>query len=163
MPGGGLASLDSMPKIGPGHPPHLNPCHPAFATHSPPPEAEVWYNNGNDLALQEQLEEAIACYTQALALDPMYAGAWRMKGACLGNLGRREAAAVCFEPGACPRSGGCVFLYGQAQTLAALGRHEEAIAFYDRSRLSDPHSQRSGASKATASPNSGVTTGSHHV
>ena len=56
-----------------------------------------WCKKGDSLAALGHLEEAIACYDQALAVSPRYAVAWNNKGRCLADLGRSEEAMICCD------------------------------------------------------------------
>ena len=59
--------------------------------------AGEWRLKGYSLAALDRREEALACYDQALALDPQCAATWNNKGLCLAALGRREEALTCYN------------------------------------------------------------------
>lgn len=107
-------------------------------------------NKGVSLYELGRLEEAIACYDLALALDPLYAEAWDNKGNALGGLGRLEEALACCDhaleinPRAAPGWN------NKGITLHDLGRSEEALACYDHALQINPRFEQAWFNKGRA-------------
>ena len=59
-------------------------------------DANTWNDKGNSLYSLGRHEEAIACFDEAIQLDPKYSTAWSNKGDSLKKLGRDEDAEQCF-------------------------------------------------------------------
>ena len=55
-------------------------------------EAEIVYNRGVYLQLQEQQEEAISQFDEAIQLDPWHVGAYNNRGIAYQNLGQYDRA-----------------------------------------------------------------------
>ncbi len=53
---------------------------------------EELYDEGIDLFADGKLEDAIACYQQAIAIDPAYADAWNALAIVYNDLGRHADA-----------------------------------------------------------------------
>ena len=59
-------------------------------------ESTAWYNKGNSLDSLEKYEEAIACYDEAIKLNPEDSDVRYGKGYTLKKLGIDEEAEQCF-------------------------------------------------------------------
>ncbi|MBI5752834.1 MAG: tetratricopeptide repeat protein [Hydrogenophilales bacterium] len=96
-----------------------------------PRMADALYNLGN-LALETgQYEAAIAAYSRYVEVDPNNAPAWNnLAAACLKNHAYARAIA-CFDTAARIQPNHPAAL-NQAVTLTHLGRHEEALAAFER-------------------------------
>ena len=90
------------------------------------------------LAALGRREEALACYDQALTVDPQQAGFWNNKGVTLADLGRREEALSCYNQ-ALTLDPKCTYAWNnQGRCLIASGCLEEAIMCYDQALRLDP-------------------------
>ena len=70
----------------------------AFAAPIPPaPPADALARKGATLEQLHRLEDALACYEQAIALDAKFTGAYVGKGRVLNQLERYREALDCFE------------------------------------------------------------------
>jgi len=56
------------------------------------PSKEELYDQGVDLFADGKLEDALACYEQALAIDPAYVDAWHAMAMAYNELGRHDRA-----------------------------------------------------------------------
>ncbi len=56
-----------------------------------PHDAHVTFNLANALRQEDRLEEALAAYDEAVAVEPSFAAAWLNRGLVLRRLGRHEA------------------------------------------------------------------------
>ena len=74
------------------------------------------------------LEDAIACFDRALALDPDHAAAWSEKGTALAILDRHAEAAAALAEAIRLRPGEARLWLERAGILEALGRPDEALA-----------------------------------
>jgi tetratricopeptide (TPR) repeat protein len=107
-----------------------------FTNESPSIEsrAEAAYNNGWELSGQDRLEDAVAAYSEAIALDPdtgIVAQAYVNRSRVLGDLGRFDeaiadaTAAIALDPD----TGIVAQAYvNRSRVLGDLGRFDEAIA-----------------------------------
>lgn len=59
--------------------------------------ATYWSARGGSLCALGKHDEALACFDEALAIEPRYGHAWSNKGVALYYLGRNEEALKCFE------------------------------------------------------------------
>jgi tetratricopeptide (TPR) repeat protein len=92
------------------------------------------------LALQEldQLQEALACQDQALALDPNYAEAWSNRGNILLALKRNKEAQASYQRAIDIKPDYARAHCNMGNTLNALGKHQEAIALFKIALDFDP-------------------------
>ena len=113
----------------------------AYISESPDNEksSELWHKKGFIHHVNNQFEEAIASYEQALKFIPDYHLAWRNRGAALVGLGRYEEAitscdnALKFKPDY--PDAWCI----RGDALRNLGRYEEAITSYDNALKIKPN------------------------
>jgi len=94
--------------------------------------AGFWNNKGLALYQLGQHEEAIACFSKGLEMDPHCADAWVMKGATLCEVGRRDEAIRCYYRAVDlnPQDTGAWLCLGE--NLGKLGKYRDAIACCDR-------------------------------
>ena len=59
--------------------------------------AAAWRNKGASLHILGSYQEAIACFDQAIELEPKDAFPWYNKGLSLDSLGRYQEAIACYE------------------------------------------------------------------
>lgn len=89
-------------------------------------------NMGVSFRVLGRIEEVLACYDQALQLNPGYAATWYNKGNYLSVIGRKEEAIVCYDRALLLNPGFELAWYNKGLALADLGRKEEAVACYDQ-------------------------------
>jgi predicted TPR repeat methyltransferase len=87
-------------------------------------------NLGNTLRLMERLDEALACYDRALALQPDNVGALKGRGLIQWRGRRREEALACYEHLLRVEPGYVDGWIMKGAILNDLGRNTEAIASY---------------------------------
>lgn len=94
--------------------------------------AGFWNNKGSTLYQLGQHEEAIACFSKGLEIDPSCADAWAMKGGVLCEVGRRDEAVLCYSKAVDlnPKDTDAWLRLGE--NLDELGRYRHAIACCDR-------------------------------
>jgi len=94
--------------------------------------ASLLFEQGNIFVANNQNEEAIASYDEALQIKPDYHQAWYNRGIALGNLGRNEEGITSYDRALEIKPDYHEAWNNRAIPLAILGRYEEAIASYDR-------------------------------
>jgi tetratricopeptide (TPR) repeat protein len=105
----------------------------AYLSESPDSEraSELWFQKGLIHTVNEQAEEAITSYDNALKIKPDYASAWNNRGFELGNLGRGEEAITSLDNALKFKPDYHDAWINRGFALGNLGRNEEAIASYD--------------------------------
>ena len=98
------------------------------------------HNLGSTLQNQGKLEEAIACYRQALALDPNFANAHFNLGTALQRLGQQDQAAACYREALRLAPDYAEAHSNLGLVLQELGRLEEAATFHRRAAELKPQS-----------------------
>ena len=93
--------------------------------------SELWLEKGLIHHANNQLEEAIASYDNALKIKPDYHEAWNNRGVALSNLGRLEEAIASYDNALKFKPDLHEAWYGRGVALGNLGRDEEAITSYD--------------------------------
>ena len=101
--------------------------------------AEALHNKGNTLAQQGKLDQAIACYIQAVQLRPAYAAAYNNLGNALFLQAKHEQALANYAKALQldPNLAGAH--YNMAVLLAAQGRTDEAIEEYRKTLKINPN------------------------
>jgi tetratricopeptide (TPR) repeat protein len=94
--------------------------------------ATSYVERGNSLQKLSRYDEALACYDQAIALDPDAADAFNHRGTALQHLQRFDEALASHDRAATLRPDDARAHYNQGTALLNLGRYEEALARYDR-------------------------------
>jgi tetratricopeptide (TPR) repeat protein len=94
--------------------------------------AHAYYDRGNALREQARLDEALASYDQAIALEPRHLEALWYRGIVLRDLKRPEEALASFEKAVAVRPDLAQTFYVMAAVLRDLKRPDEALASYDR-------------------------------
>ncbi len=89
-------------------------------------------------ARQRRLDEALASYDRALAVQRDHAGALSNRGATLHELERFDEALASYDHALAARPDYAEALFNRGITLQELGRFEEALASYDRALLLRP-------------------------
>ena len=93
---------------------------------------------GRMLQRAQRHDEALACFTRALALDPDHLEALGNRGGVLGALGRFEEALADCDRALALSPGHAMLLYNRGNALRQLGRLEEALESYDRALAITP-------------------------
>jgi tetratricopeptide (TPR) repeat protein len=93
--------------------------------------AEQWKNRGNAFYAQGKLDEAVACYRQAIAVDAHYAPSYNNLGSICFVRGQVSEAVACFRQALAlqlPRSSGTMYSLGLALYAAgAMGEAQECF------------------------------------
>lgn len=108
-----------------------------------PPKAEdrtagFWNNRGVSFDELGRHEEAVACYSKALQVDPRDVNTWSNKGTALGALGRHEEAIVCLDQALRLNPESSPAWSNKGTALDSLGRYEEALACFAKALQVDP-------------------------
>jgi tetratricopeptide (TPR) repeat protein len=93
--------------------------------------SELWFEKGFIHHANNQLEEAIASYDNALKFKPDYYSAWNNRGTALFNLGRNEEAIASYDNALKIKPDYHEAWNNRGVALGNLGRMEEAIASFD--------------------------------
>ena len=94
--------------------------------------AEQHYHLGNVLLKQNQLDEAIVCYRQAISLKPDYAQAYFRLGEILQSRGSRTEAIDCWEQAVLFNNSNPDYYYRLGQILVQAKNFERAIICYQQ-------------------------------
>ena len=86
---------------------------------------------GQVLLDTERLQEAVACFQEAITVDPGNAEAHLKKGIALERMNRLEPALAAYEEALRLNPKRAVANVYKARVLAALHRYDEAISVYD--------------------------------
>ena len=62
-----------------------------------PELSDAWHSKGMSLHNLERYEEAIACYNEAIKIDPKEADTWIEKGNSLANLEKYDESIACYD------------------------------------------------------------------
>lgn len=100
---------------------------------------------GNQLRAQGKLEEALALYREAVALNPRYAAGHNNLGTALSARGQDEEALRHYEEAALLEPRHPAIHYNAAVSLAKLGRPKEAVEALRAELKNDPDSARARA------------------
>jgi glycosyl transferase family 25 len=86
---------------------------------------------GDELAREDRLEDALACYDTALAADPGHLRALNNRGLMLHRLRRLDEALVCFERVLALTPSSAEAQFNRGSILQELDRREEAVSSYN--------------------------------
>ena len=100
--------------------------------------AQEWLDKAHDLDNLKRYEEAIACYDQALLLDPNDLSAYHSKSTDLASLKRYDEAIAVHNQILFLDPGDISAYYRKGHALDNLKRYEEAVTTYDQILLLDP-------------------------
>jgi Zn-dependent membrane protease YugP/Flp pilus assembly protein TadD len=111
---------------------------PARKSAAPAPDARELNAQGNLLAAQGDLAEAVAAFTRALSLDPHFAEAYVNRGATYGRTGQLDEALADLDAAVrlWPRHGQTYLVRGHIR--ARRNELDEALADYDAALRLDP-------------------------
>ena len=103
-------------------------------------DLEAWEMSNKGIALVnlDRSEEALACYDEALDINPRLAGAWNNKGIALVNLGRSEEALACCDKALDINPQYIEAWNNKGAALHALGKPDEELACYDQALEINP-------------------------
>ncbi|MGA1132205.1 MAG: tetratricopeptide repeat protein [Prochlorotrichaceae cyanobacterium] len=105
---------------------------------SPDRIADLAFELGNLFDENQQHEEAIVSYEEALKHKPDKHEAWYNRGNALGNLGRHEEAIMSFEQALKHKPDDHEAWFNRGNALGNLGRYEEAIVSYNEALKHKP-------------------------
>jgi predicted O-linked N-acetylglucosamine transferase (SPINDLY family) len=132
---------DPPPSVAPQNAPHPRQI---------PESALSAFAQGCALAGQNRAIEALACFEEALAIDPRFAEAHTNRGAVLLALKHPEAALLSFDAALSIDPGLVEAWNNRGNVLSALGRHEEAVASFDRVLATRPQLFEAQVNRGTA-------------
>jgi len=103
-------------------------------------DAANWNRRGTELGQAGQHEDALACFANALEIDPKYGAAWYNRGSTFGSLGRHEEALICYTQALEVDPHLFDAWERKAHALASVGRYEEAVACFTKALELAPQS-----------------------
>jgi tetratricopeptide (TPR) repeat protein len=103
-----------------------------------PPIANIFCRRGDALRALKRLDEALASYEEALAIEPDHVEALGSRGNVLSELKRLEEALVSYDRALAVRPDYVEALGNRADILAALKRFEEPLRATSGHSRSDP-------------------------
>jgi tetratricopeptide (TPR) repeat protein len=103
-------------------------------------DAAAFVRQGFQLAGQQRLDEAVASFERAVAVEPGFAEAWIGRGIVLFYLGRLEEAVASYDRVLALRPDAEAF-NNRALALYTLDRFDEAVASYDQALALKPDAQ----------------------
>ncbi len=118
-------------------------------------ETQDCIDKGLELAKAGRVENALACFERALAINPQSVAAWSNKGGALAKLGRFEEALACFDRGLAINPQLAEAWDNKGIALGNLGRFEEALACFDRALAVNPQLAEAWDNKGLALENLG--------
>ncbi len=101
------------------------------ALQAAPHVAGIYSNRAVALAALDRLDEALADYDRAIALQPDFPETYVNRANALARLGRLGDALLGYEAALALRPDHAAAALGRADILGHLGRHEDAAAAYD--------------------------------
>ena len=102
------------------------------------PGFAIFSNRGAALQMLGRLDEALASYDAALALEPNHAVLLYNRGRTLEDLGRLDEALAAYQKALSLNPNYALALNNLGNTLRALNRPDEALAAYDRALGIEP-------------------------
>ena len=94
--------------------------------------------DGRQFQRARRLDEALACFNQALERDPGNVEALGNRGSVLGTLGRYDEALADYDRALTLAPGHAMLLYNRASALDLSGRPAEALAGFDQALAANP-------------------------
>lgn len=104
----------------------------SFASSPVQAEAETWFQRGNTARAEGRLEEAVACFSRATALNAGHFAAWFARGMALHDLKRFEEAAASYSQAAGLASQSPELYLNRGAMWLDAGKFEAALADFDR-------------------------------
>ena len=113
-------------------------------------EAEIVYNRGVYLQLQEQQEEAISQFDEAIQLDPRHVAAYNNRGIAYQNLGQYDRAIRDYDEAIRLNPQNTMTYNNRGSVYHTLGQHRRAVQDYDEAirlspQLAAAYNNRGGA------------------
>jgi tetratricopeptide (TPR) repeat protein len=121
-----------IPQNPPSETPAANESPTENAPENTPENAEEWFDLGLQRAEKGNMREAIACWDNALALDPNLSSAWHNRGSALGFLGRFNEAVASFDRAIAINPQDFQAWNDRGLALFNLQNWDEAISSWDR-------------------------------
>jgi hypothetical protein len=115
-----------------------------------PGRAEPYYKRANALKDLEQLDAAIASYTQAIDRQSDYSFAYCNRGVVQHTQGKLQQALASLDGAIALAPTDAFSHYNRALVLRDLARWDEALASYDRALASDPNFSDAAYNRALA-------------
>ena len=138
----GLGNVDVMPTSQQGDPDGAvaQPLTVQEVLGESPMTADIhdYFNRGNKYFSLGQYEQAIAAFTQVIALAPDGDGAYINRGNSYANLGQHEQAIADFTQAIALDPQDASAYYNRGISYAALGQHEQAIADFTQAAALAP-------------------------
>ncbi len=100
--------------------------------------APAYSHLGNALKGLRRLDEAVAAYDRAIALDPAYVAAHYNRGNALRALGRFDEALAGYERALALQPGYMPALFARAAVFRELKRNEDALGSFERATALEP-------------------------
>jgi tetratricopeptide (TPR) repeat protein len=97
-----------------------------------------WFRKGNDFRKDQQYEEALDAYNEALSFDPGYVEAWNNKGTVFWHLGRYDEALDAINQSLSFNPDYANAWDSKGLILQSLGRYQEALDAYDKALSINP-------------------------
>lgn len=139
IPDGPITSLNSMADKVHADMDASNIASNAFAEQYEPPNDPASFNNlGVELANQGRLDEALACYLNALALKPDFADAHSNMGLVFAAKGNSHDAITCYQTALLLRPDFAEANNNLGIELKEQGKLDEAMACFERALASRP-------------------------
>ena len=92
---------------------------------------QLYHNKGLTLAALDRHGEALACFDEAIQMEPNESKAHNNKGVSLANLLRYDEALACFDEAIQMEPNESKAHNNKGHLLATLDRHDEALACFD--------------------------------
>jgi tetratricopeptide (TPR) repeat protein len=129
----------------------------AYLSESPDNErsSELWHEKGLIHAVNDQFEEAITSFGNALKIKPNFPEGWVNRGVVLFDLGRYKEAITSFDKALKIKSDLYEAWYNRGNALDDLGRYEKAIASYDHALKIKPDDHQAWNNRGIALGNLG--------
>ena len=113
-------------------------------------EAGDLINKGTALGALGRPDEAVACFDQALKINPRDVEAWNNKGVAFHALGRSDEAVAYFDEALKIKPRDVKALINKGVALGALGMLDEAVAYYDEALKIKPRDVKAWNNKGYA-------------
>ena len=102
-------------------------------------KVDEWNDKGNSLVNLEKFEESIACFDQAIKIDPENSSVWHNKAVSLRKLDRHEEAVTCCDEVIRLNPEDEVEWYNKGFSLMMLVKFEKSILCFDEAIRLNPN------------------------
>ena len=106
------------------------------------PNPDAFYNLGTVFQELKRLDDALASYDKAIALEPNFADAFCNRSTVLQELKRLEDALASFDRAISLKPDSAEAFYNRGTILQELNRLDDALASYDKAIALDPDSAK---------------------